>query len=88
MSKCPNCDVGELVSHHDNNIIKYPNETIDIKIFYSLCSECNSEIYLPSQLKINSLIREIALMQHDGVLDSEEFRYILEYCIKVTKSKT
>lgn len=84
MENCPACGIGELSQYHDTNIIEYSDETIEIKFFYSVCSECEIELILPEQLKVNKLINEIALMQHDKVLNIEEFRTALDSCVKVT----
>lgn len=81
---CPACGEGILTQHHDINTIEYPNETIELKFFYSVCSECGSELASPDQVKINKLIHEIALMQRDGVLNEDDFRSVLDSCIKIT----
>ncbi len=84
---CPACGEGVLTPQYDFNIIEYPKELLQLNCYYSICSNCGSELASPEQINFNTLISELGYMIHDNILNINELdeisKLIVNKCIKI-----
>lgn len=84
---CPACGKGFLITEYDFNIIEYPNELLQLNCYYSICSNCGSELASPEQINFNTLISELGYMIHDNILNINELdeisKFIVNKCIRI-----
>lgn len=67
-SNCPVCVSGNLMEYEALKNIHYKEQSLGVKIEYSVCEKCLEEMILPDQIKRNDCrIRDI-WRRADGML--------------------
>lgn len=74
---CPACETGQLKENTCAEEFEYKgNAFIVPNYLYSICNECNSELVLPRQAKINNSIVKAKHRSLDGLLSGDEVKVI------------
>ncbi|HDZ79351.1 MAG TPA: type II toxin-antitoxin system MqsA family antitoxin [Gammaproteobacteria bacterium] len=75
--KCPACEVGQLEERTCEEEFKYKDIPFVIHDYlYSICSECGSELVLPSQAKINTRAIKDEHRLCEGFLSSTDIKKV------------